>query len=91
MNFDRNGFDPSKPSIHRNVLRKLPIPKCGLMIRDTLRIEESCTIIVIKGTCSPFSCLTSRGGRRMKCDLVDGWSLTPSNMIRLESRNHVKR
>ncbi|KAL2248055.1 UNVERIFIED_CONTAM: hypothetical protein Sindi_2657800, partial [Sesamum indicum] len=32
MDFARNGFDPSKPSIHSNVVRKLPIPKCANVI-----------------------------------------------------------
>ncbi|KAK4406506.1 hypothetical protein Sango_0657100 [Sesamum angolense] len=38
----------SRPSIHNNVLRKLPLPKCGLTGRGTFRIEASCTIIMNK-------------------------------------------
>ena len=63
MDLEQNDFDLSKPSIHSNVVRKLPILKCGLKSRGILGIEESCTIVVNKGTCSPFFCLTSRGGR----------------------------
>ncbi|KAL0440168.1 UNVERIFIED_CONTAM: hypothetical protein Slati_2499800 [Sesamum latifolium] len=85
MDLDQNSFDPSKPFIHSNVVRKLPLPKCGLTSRGTFGIEESCTIVVIEEVCSPFSCLTSRGGRRLRCNSVDGSGLTSSNMIRLES------
>ncbi|KAL0411472.1 UNVERIFIED_CONTAM: hypothetical protein Slati_3736900 [Sesamum latifolium] len=46
MDLDRNGFDLSKPSIHNNVVRKLPLPKYGLTSRGILGIEESCTIFV---------------------------------------------
>ncbi|KAL0428208.1 UNVERIFIED_CONTAM: hypothetical protein Slati_2995600 [Sesamum latifolium] len=46
MDLDQNSFDLSKPSIHNNVVRKQPLPKCGLRSRGTLGIEESCTIIV---------------------------------------------
>ncbi|KAL2249859.1 UNVERIFIED_CONTAM: hypothetical protein Sindi_2459600 [Sesamum indicum] len=84
MHLDENSFDLSKFFI-RNVVRKLPIPKCDLTSRGTFGIEESYTIVMNKGTCSPFSYLTSCEGRRMKCDLVDGSGLTPSNMIHLES------
>ncbi|KAL0402086.1 UNVERIFIED_CONTAM: hypothetical protein Slati_4238500, partial [Sesamum latifolium] len=85
MDLDQNGFDLSKPSIHNNVVRKLPLPKCDLTNRGTFGIEESCTIVVNEEACSQFLCLTSRGGRRLKCNLVDGSGLTSSNMIRLES------
>ncbi|KAK4407842.1 hypothetical protein Sango_0365200 [Sesamum angolense] len=81
MDLDQTGFDPSKPSIHNNVVRKLPLPKYGLMSRGTFGIEESCTIVVNEEACSAFSCLTSRGGRRLRCNSIDGSGLTPSNMI----------
>ncbi|KAL0367096.1 UNVERIFIED_CONTAM: hypothetical protein Sradi_3599700 [Sesamum radiatum] len=45
MDLDQNGFDLSKPSIRSNVVRKLPLPKCGLTSGGTLGIEESCTIV----------------------------------------------
>ncbi|KAL0324651.1 UNVERIFIED_CONTAM: hypothetical protein Scaly_2432200 [Sesamum calycinum] len=85
MNLDQNGFDPSKPSIQSNVVRKLPLPKCGVMSRGTFGIEENCTIVVKECACSPFSCLMSRGGRQLRCNSVDGLGLTLSNMICLES------
>ncbi|KAL0463255.1 UNVERIFIED_CONTAM: hypothetical protein Slati_0213100 [Sesamum latifolium] len=46
MDLDQKVFDLSKPSIHNNVVRKLPLSKCGLTSRGTLGIEESCTIVV---------------------------------------------
>ncbi|KAL2228456.1 UNVERIFIED_CONTAM: hypothetical protein Sindi_1825300, partial [Sesamum indicum] len=91
MDLDQNGFDLSQPSIHSNVVRKLLMLKCGPTSRGTFGIEESCTIVVNKGTCSPFSYLTSHGGRLMKCDLIYGLGLTSSNMIRLESSKSCEK
>ncbi|KAL0392871.1 UNVERIFIED_CONTAM: hypothetical protein Sradi_2509900 [Sesamum radiatum] len=62
MDLNRNGFDPSKPSIHSNMVRKLPLPKYGFTSRGTFGIEESCTIVVNEEACSGFSRLTSHGG-----------------------------
>ncbi|KAL0381965.1 UNVERIFIED_CONTAM: Retrovirus-related Pol polyprotein from transposon TNT 1-94 [Sesamum calycinum] len=55
--------------------------QCG----GTFGIEETCTIFVNKEACSAFSCLTSRGGRRLRCNSVDRSGLTPSNIICLAS------
>ncbi|KAL0439559.1 UNVERIFIED_CONTAM: hypothetical protein Slati_2438900 [Sesamum latifolium] len=82
---NQNGFDLSKPSIYSNVVRKLPLPKCGLTSRGIFGIEESCTIIVNEESCAMFPCLTSHGGRWLKCNSVDRSGVTPSNMIHLES------
>ncbi|KAL0352600.1 UNVERIFIED_CONTAM: hypothetical protein Scaly_1648700 [Sesamum calycinum] len=85
MDVNQNGFGPSKPSNHSNVLTKLPLPNCGLTSCGTIGIEESCTIVVNKEACPLLSSLTSHGGRRLRCNLVDGLGLKSSNMIRLES------
>ncbi|KAL0439152.1 UNVERIFIED_CONTAM: hypothetical protein Slati_2398200 [Sesamum latifolium] len=85
MDLDQNDIDPFKPSIHNNMVRKLPLPKYGLTSRGTFGIEESCIIVVNEDACSPCPCLTSRGERRLRCNSIDGSVLTPSNMIRLES------
>ncbi|KAK4390248.1 hypothetical protein Sango_2088100 [Sesamum angolense] len=85
MDLDQNGFDPSKPFIHNNMVRKLPLPNCDLTSRGTIEIEENCTIVVNEEACSPFPCLTSHGGRHLRCNLVGGSGLTPSNMIHFES------
>ncbi|KAK4389839.1 hypothetical protein Sango_2320900 [Sesamum angolense] len=85
MDLDQNGFDLSKPSIHNNMVRKLPLPNCGLTSRSIFGIEKSRTIVVNEEACSLFPCLISRGAQRLKCNSIDGLGLTPSNMIRLES------
>ncbi|KAL0454930.1 UNVERIFIED_CONTAM: hypothetical protein Slati_0832200 [Sesamum latifolium] len=90
MDLDQNGFDLSKPSIHSNVVRKLPLPKCGLTSRGTLGIEESCTIVVNDEAWQRFLSHES-WGQRWSCHSVDGPGLTLSNMIRLESSDHVRR
>ncbi|KAL0445932.1 UNVERIFIED_CONTAM: hypothetical protein Slati_1721100 [Sesamum latifolium] len=48
MYLDQSGFDFSRPFIHSNGVRKLPLPKCGLTSRGTLGLRKSCTIVVNK-------------------------------------------
>ncbi|KAL0375669.1 UNVERIFIED_CONTAM: hypothetical protein Scaly_0684500 [Sesamum calycinum] len=48
MNLDQNDLDLSRSSIHSNVVRKLPLSKCGLTSHGTLGLGESCTIVVYK-------------------------------------------
>ncbi|KAL0442247.1 UNVERIFIED_CONTAM: hypothetical protein Sradi_0163600 [Sesamum radiatum] len=91
MEFDQIGFDPSKSSIHNNVVRKLPLSKYGLMSHVTFRIEESSTIVVNEEACSAFPYLTSCGKRLLRFNSIDGSCLTPSNMIRLESSGSCKK
>ncbi|KAL0307768.1 UNVERIFIED_CONTAM: hypothetical protein Sangu_3012800 [Sesamum angustifolium] len=48
MNLDQNGFELTRPSIHNNVVRNLPLPKCDLTSHGTLGLGKSCTIVVNK-------------------------------------------
>ena len=48
MDLDRDCLDLTKPSIQKNVVRKLPLSKCGLTSLGTVGIKESYTIVVNK-------------------------------------------
>ena len=48
MDLDRDCLDLTKHSIHKNMVSKLPLPKCGLTSLGIVGMKESYTIVVNK-------------------------------------------
>ena len=55
MDLDQDCLDLTKPSIHKNMVSKLPLPKCGFTNLGTVGIQESYTVVVNKEQIQHFS------------------------------------